>query len=232
MDNIKKIAIIGLGDFGKALVKKLNQEGHEVIAIDIDLKTIEQIKDYCTHAVCLDSTDESALVAQGISDMDLIYLTSSANFEALIVTTKILIKHCSIEKIIVRYRNEIQKEILEKMFNIQTTFNPEEEAAKNMSLYATHKTKIKKSYSIIDDYEIIETQIPSSYIGQAIKEINLRKDFKLNILLVESKISAKEYERKEIDQDYIFKDGDLMLVFGKKDNIKRFLEFVEKNTKK
>jgi len=163
MKSIKKIAVIGLGDFGKALVKKLNEDGHEVTAIDRDLKTIEDIKDYCTHAVCLDSTDETSLLAQGIRDMDLIYLTSSANFEALIVTTKILEKHCPKERIIVRYRNEIQKEILEKMFNIHKIFNPEEEAAKNMSLLAKHHI-IGKSYSIFDNYEIIEVQVPKKIL--------------------------------------------------------------------
>ena len=32
--NRKKIAVIGLGDFGKELVKCLYEEKHEVIAID------------------------------------------------------------------------------------------------------------------------------------------------------------------------------------------------------
>ncbi len=225
---MSKIAVIGLGDFGKALVKKLNDDGHEVTAIDIDLKTIEYIKDYCTHAVCLDSTDESALVAQGISDMDLIYLTSSANFEALIVTTKILIKYCSLEKIIVRYRNEIQKEILEKMFNIQRTFNPEEEAAKNMSLQAKHKAMISKSYSIFDNYEIIELKIPKHFVNKSVKEIKFRDTFNLNILLVERKISDNEYEKNDVDPEYVFNENDLLLVFGRQDNIKKFLATLEK----
>ncbi|GIX41131.1 MAG: potassium transporter TrkA [Leptospiraceae bacterium] len=221
MKSIKKIAVIGLGDFGKALVKKLNEDGHEVTAIDIDLKTIEEIKDYCTHAVCLDSTDETALVAQGIRDMDLIYLTSSANFEALIVTTKILEKHCPKEKIIVRYRNEIQKEILKKMFNIQRIFNPEEEAAENMSILAKHRF-IGKSYSIFEDYEILEMEVPKKYIGKTIKETDIRSDFNINILLIKKKIDDN-YIKKSVTPDYILKEDDLLLIFGSQEDIKKFL---------
>jgi len=218
MKSIKKIAVIGLGDFGKALVKKLNEDGHEVTAIDRDLKTIEDIKDYCTHAVCLDSTDETSLLAQGIRDMDLIYLTSSANFEALIVTTKILEKHCPKERIIVRYRNEIQKEILEKMFNIHKIFNPEEEAAKNMSLLAKHHI-IGKSYSIFDNYEIIEVQVPKKYLDKPIKDIDIRSVYNINILMIKQK-------DKEIDvtPEYKLTNEDVLLIFGRQDNIKRFID--------
>jgi trk system potassium uptake protein TrkA len=218
MKSIKKIAVIGLGDFGKALVKKLNEDGHEVTAIDRDLKTIEDIKDYCTHAVCLDSTDETSLLAQGIRDMDLIYLTSSANFEALIVTTKILEKHCPKDRIIVRYRNEIQKEILEKMFNIQKIFNPEEEAAKNMSLLAKHHI-IGKSYSIFDNYEIIEVQVPKKYLDKPIKDIDIRSVYNINILMIKQK-------DKEIDvtPEYKLTNEDVLLIFGRQDNIKRFID--------
>lgn len=218
MKSVKKIAVIGLGDFGKALVKKLNEDGHEVTAIDRDLKTIEDIKDYCTHAVCLDSTDETSLLAQGIRDMDLIYLTSSANFEALIVTTKILEKHCPKDRIIVRYRNEIQKEILEKMFNIQKIFNPEEEAAKNMSLLAKHHI-IGKSYSIFDNYEIIEVQVPKKYLDKPIKDIDIRSVYNINILMIKQK-------DKEIDvtPEYKLTNEDVLLIFGRQDNIKRFID--------
>ena len=53
--NRKKIAVIGLGDFGKELVKCLYEEKHEVIAIDLNMELVEEIKDFCTNAVCLDS---------------------------------------------------------------------------------------------------------------------------------------------------------------------------------
>jgi trk system potassium uptake protein TrkA len=226
MSTTKKIAVIGLGDFGKALVKKLNQDGHEVTAIDKDLKTIEEIKDYCTHAVCLDSTDENALVAQGIKDMDLIYLTSSANFEALIVTTKILLNNCKKENIIVRYRNEIQKEILQKMFNIQRIFNPEEEAAENMSILAKHQS-VSKSYSIFEDYEILEIDIPKKDLGKKINELNLRSLYNINILLINQKANNKKIQIIP-HADYVLKENDTMIIFGKQEDIKKYLAKLEK----
>jgi len=145
-------------------------------------------------------------------------LTSSANFEALIVTTKILEKHCPKDRIIVRYRNEIQKEILEKMFNIQKIFNPEEEAAKNMSLLAKHHI-IGKSYSIFDNYEILEVQVPKKYLDKPIKDIDIRSVYNINILMIKQK-------DKEIDvtPEYKLTNEDVLLIFGRQDNIKRFID--------
>lgn len=219
----KKIAVIGLGDFGKALVKKLNEEGNEVTAIDKDIKTIEEIKDYCTHAVCLDSTDELALLAQGIQDMDLIYLTSSANFEALILTTKILQKYCPKERIIVRYRNEIQKEILEKMFSIQKIFNPEEEAANNMAIFAKHTHRmIEKTYLVFGRYELIEIEVPKKYYNKTIQETKIRDEYHLNILLIK-----RNEEEFEAVGDTVLREEDTIYVFGAQENIQKFIKSID-----
>ncbi len=222
---MKKITVIGLGDFGKALVKRLNADGHEVTAIDIDLKTIKDIKDHCTHAVCMDSTDEVSLLAQGIRDMDLVYLTSSANFEALILTTKILEKYCPKERIIVRYRNEIQKEILQRLFNIHKIFNPEEEAAENMALLARHKS-IGKSYSVFGNYEIIEFKAPYDFINKKVTEIKIRENYNLNLLLIKRE---EEGTMKEIliNPNMVVKENDLIYLFGTKEHITNFINKVK-----
>ncbi|MCX7905036.1 MAG: NAD-binding protein, partial [Caloramator sp.] len=71
----KKIAIIGLGDFGMNLAKHLTEKGAEVLAIDNDFDKVEEIKDSVTVAVRLDATDEKALKSQGIQDMDAVVIS-------------------------------------------------------------------------------------------------------------------------------------------------------------
>ena len=123
----KKIAVIGLGDFGRALVKHLHEEGHEVTAIDHDLPTIEKIKSNCTHAVCLNSTDEKALRSQGVEQMDTVIISAAQSFEVLIVTADIL-RRIFNGQLIVRYRTTLHKRILE-MLGEKELFTPEERPA-------------------------------------------------------------------------------------------------------
>lgn len=57
---MKKFAILGLGTFGESVAKSLTEKGAEVIAVDKDMSRVEDIQDYVSVAVRLDSTDENA----------------------------------------------------------------------------------------------------------------------------------------------------------------------------
>jgi D-arabinose 1-dehydrogenase-like Zn-dependent alcohol dehydrogenase len=70
MSKRKKIAVIGIGDFGKVLVKCLHKEGHEVLAIDEEAERIEEIKDFCSDVAIMNSTDEVAMSNMGFNDFD------------------------------------------------------------------------------------------------------------------------------------------------------------------
>ena len=83
----KRLAVIGLGEFGSLLVRHLYDAGHEVLAIDRDMERVENIVPDCTQSVCLDSTDANALKAQELEDMDAV-IVALTDFESLITTQK------------------------------------------------------------------------------------------------------------------------------------------------
>lgn len=56
-----KFIIIGLGHFGSALAEKLTHIGHQVVAVDSNMRLVELVKDGVTHAVCLNSKDPLAI---------------------------------------------------------------------------------------------------------------------------------------------------------------------------
>jgi trk system potassium uptake protein TrkA len=66
----KKIAVIGLGVFGIRVAIELSRKGADVIALDNDMERLDDVKEHVAHAVRIDSTDETALKAQGVQDMD------------------------------------------------------------------------------------------------------------------------------------------------------------------
>jgi trk system potassium uptake protein TrkA len=87
-----------------------------------------------------------------------------------------------------------------------------------MSLLAKHHI-IGKSYSIFDNYEIIEVQVPKKYLDKPIKDIDIRSVYNINILMIKQK-------DKEIDvtPEYKLTNEDVLLIFGRQDNIKRFID--------
>lgn len=216
----KKICVIGIGDFGRAVVSRLYEEGHEVTAIDRDLNTIEEIKDECTHAVCLDSTDEKALVAQSIDEMDVVILASAESFETLIVTTDILKRHCRRE-IIVRYRTEIQRKVLE-LIGVKNLFNPEKAAAESMAEQLSHQS-IRRSMILSDEFRLVEAVAPRVYEAQPLLRTNIKKEYNLNIVTIKRQGKDKEIILGIPDGDTIIHEGDILVLFGRLDDIERFL---------
>lgn len=102
------------------------RKGHEVLAIDNIHEEIEEIKDKCTAAVCLDATDENALRSQGLEDMDAVLISVAEKFEILIICADIL-KRLGVKEIYAGYKTPLHKRIL-RMICIQHIFNPEKKS--------------------------------------------------------------------------------------------------------
>ena len=96
-----KYAVIGLGRFGRRLATLLSDAGAEVAAIDHRREVVESIRDEVALAVCLDSTDEQALHAQGVDKVDVAIVGIGKDFENTVLTTVIL-KQLGVPRVISR----------------------------------------------------------------------------------------------------------------------------------
>ena len=65
----KSILLIGLGRFGRHMAVKLNDLGHEVMAVDSDEEKINDIADIVTNAQIGDSTNIQFLKRLGIDNL-------------------------------------------------------------------------------------------------------------------------------------------------------------------
>ena len=84
--------IIGLGIYGTNLAIDLTNMGHEVIGADVNHSLVDAIKDYISTAYILDATDESALTALPLNNVDLVIVAIGENFGASIRIVALLKK--------------------------------------------------------------------------------------------------------------------------------------------
>ena len=68
---MKNVLLIGMGRFGKYVALKLNELGHEVMAVDKSEERIEKVMDFVASARIGDATNKSFLTTLGITDYDL-----------------------------------------------------------------------------------------------------------------------------------------------------------------
>lgn len=225
-----KIIVIGLGNFGMSLAIHLSNTGNEVIVADHDLEKIEHIKNKVAHAVALDATNENAYHSLPLNNADLAIIAIGERNGAAIMSTAI-VKKLTKAKIIARSTSALEDTILEAM-GVDQIIHPEQEYAERF----TKKINLKGSidnFEIDDEYLVSEIEVGSALVGQTIQQSEFRKNFNLNIITILRKkehtnFLGRPMKKPEVvglpTPDMVFKTGDVLVVFGKDTDVKKFLK--------
>lgn len=231
-----KFAVIGLGQFGRSIALALAGRGAEVIAIDRDMSLVESVKEDVALAVALDATDEKALKSQNISEVDAAVVAIGEDFEARLLASVILLE-LKVKRIISRATSEKQKMILERI-GVKEILSPEETVGKNVAETLIHP-QLKNFFQLPDDFEIAEIKVPKRLIGKTLAEARITEKFDLNLITIkrdfpveQEEKPAKESKKSEHiikipKSNMEFKEGDIMILMGKNDDMDRFLELGE-----
>ncbi|WP_417609494.1 potassium channel family protein [Owenweeksia hongkongensis] len=217
-----KFAVIGLGQFGTAIAKKLAQKGAEVMAIDNDEERVEAIKDDVSYAVTLDATDGKALKSQNILEMDAVVVAIGENFQDLLLTTFTL-QELEVKRIMARVQGPSQRRILEKM-GIKEILSPEDEVGNNVA-ESLINPNVLMSMQLPDDYQIVEVKAPKNIFDRTLEDIGLRQKYEVNLVTL---LRKEEDGEKHIigvpSADTVLQEGDVIVLFGKTSHLTRFLE--------
>ncbi|KAB1064011.1 potassium channel family protein [Salibacter halophilus] len=224
-----RFAVIGLGQFGTAIAKKLSERGAEVLAIDNNEMNIQNIKDEVAYAVTLDSTDKKALITQGIKDMDAVVVAIGENFEALLLTT-VYLNELNVERIIARANGPQQRMILEKM-GVDEILSPEDEVGTVVAERLINPN-ILSFLQLPDDYEVVEIKAPKGIIGRTLDEVGLRDKYKLTVVTIK-RLFEEEKNGEKVMQEHVLgvpasntsiQKSDTLMVFGRVRDIEKFID--------
>ena len=177
--NKKTILLIGLGRFGLHIAKKLNELGHEVMAVDVNEERINQAVPYVTDAQIGNSTNEEFLKSLGINNFDLCIVTISDDFQSSLETTSLL-KELGAKKVVSRAERDGQAKFLLRNGADEIVY-PEKQLASWMAIkYSANH--ILDYIEIDNEHAIFEVSVPNSWVGKTIGEIDIRKKYGINIL--------------------------------------------------
>lgn len=229
-DSFKKIAVIGLGSFGKLLVKSLYDEGHEIVAIDKSLDEVEEIATFNQTSFQADCREKDILVKHDILSMDSVVLTMSDSFEDMLITIDRL-QEVGVKSILARYKTPLQKKILQLM-GVVDVFNPEETAAMNLAERLRYDS-LKNAIRLDGEFQIDEVQVPKRIVGKTLDEIKLLETYNLTLVTIKRLSSDPKHHRASDEKKYsilgivpydtIFKQEDTLLIFGKEKDLNLFL---------
>ena len=177
----KSFAVIGLGQFGRAVVDELLDNGMDVIAIDNNQEAINKVAKYLPTAFVADSTDETALRELGIKDVDAVIVAYGDNKEASILTTVIL-REFGIEQIIVRVDDDYYVPIMKKL-GATDVITPQKAAGQQLANRLGNED-YKDFYRLDSKYSIISIIINPGFVPVTLRELNSKEVYGVSIVLI------------------------------------------------
>ena len=108
---MKSILLIGVNHMGALIAERMQNLGHEVMAVDKVEERINEIQDIVTDAQIGDAVNEGFLRSLGVNNYDICFVTVADDFESSLITT-ILLKKLGARKVIARAKREIQETLL------------------------------------------------------------------------------------------------------------------------
>jgi len=222
--------IIGLGNFGASLAKKLTALGHDVIGVDKDMEKVEFFKDTIRNTVSMDITDIHALKSLPLNDCDHVIVCIGDDFGSSVKTIALL-KKLGVQKLYGRESSLIHKTVLNAL-GVSNTINPEYDTAVVFAEKLIMEG-VWSIYNITDEIKIAEVSIPVEYYGRKFSQLDREELQNITILslkIPDKKLSTPSLEKwsaldtEKIDKDLILEKDMRLVIKGRKGDIIDFLK--------
>lgn len=177
----KSYAVFGLGRYGFAVAKELQESGVEVLAVDVDLERVNDAAVKLSVCKCADVTEPEVIRQLGISNFDVVIIAMAGNLEASVMAVT-LCKEAGVPTVIAKCGSEMHRRILKRVGADQVVF-PENESgvrlAKNL-LSSGFVDIIELTRSV----SMVELDIRPDWEGKSLLELGLRKKYSINVVAI------------------------------------------------
>jgi trk system potassium uptake protein len=211
------VLVIGLGRFGAAAARELMRLGHDVLAVDRDEATINDIASDVTHAQQLDATDLDALKGIGAAEFDHAIVAISGDAEPSIFATMAL-KQLGVGNVVAKAGTALHGAILERVGADRVVYPEREMGVRVAHLFAY--PNVVDYLDVAPDFGLVMLRPPDSFVGRSLRELDLVTKFQL------SPIALRRGTRLTVNPsgDEQLEAGDMLIVIGRDHGLGRLPE--------
>lgn len=211
------VLVVGLGRFGTAAALELMALGHEVLAVDVDERLVNDVAPNVTHAVEVDASDEDALRSIGAGEFGHAIVAISGVTEASIFATMAL-RNLGVRNIIAKAATTLHGSILERVGADRVVY-PERE----MGTRVAHSLSIPNIEDYLDvapRFGIVKVRPPASFIGRTLRELDLAGRLSLTPIALRrgDNVTVNPHRDERIG------DRDELILIGRDDRLARLAE--------
>ena len=208
----KQYLVIGCGRFGSSVAKKMCQLGNEVMVIDKDEDSINNIAELVTHTAIVDVTEERDLKSIGLGNFDVVIVAISSDIRAYIMAT-VMAKEMGVPKVVCKAKDELQAKVLYKIGADKVVF-PERDMGIRLA-YNLASENILDQINLDPEYSIMEIVTPQNWVGKTIIELNLRAKYDITVLAVKTQSGLKVMP----SPNYKMQEKNILIIIGNTDKI-------------
>ena len=176
-----QFAVLGLGKFGRSVVKTLYNNGFSVLCCDIDEHVVQEIAPFATHVYQADVSEKATLEKLGIDNFDVVIIAFTNDFEAEAVTA-ITLKELGVHYILAKASGLRQKQIFEAI-GVDRVILPEEEMGERIA-YSFITNNFLEDIHRSGKYNIIEMKPHPQWVGKNLQSLKLRQAEGFNIIAI------------------------------------------------
>jgi len=208
----------------------LAELGHDVTGIDGNEDRVRALADHISLAMQLEATDEKALRAAGIEDVDVAVVSIGEHIEASLMVVS-LVREMGIKEIVAKAVTPLHGRILEKLGVTRVVF-PERE----MAIRVAHSLVVPNVLDFIElshKFSIAEVPAPAEFVGKTLREIGLRARFGLTTIAIKHgpKTSDGDFTNVAPGPDDRIEAGDTLALLGSNENLGQLDQLLKRAAK-
>ena len=212
------VLLIGMGKFGRTLGEKLLGMGDEVMIVDKCEDVINSLAPRYTNALIANCMSLDNLETMDIPSFDVCVVAIGEDFQASLEITSNL-KDCGAKKVVSRATTEIQRKFLLRVGADEVIY-PDADIAEKLAVRLNTENVIN-FVDLDSQYAIFEIELPKKWLKTSLVEDIPRGNYGMNILTIKN----SDEIIYTLAGDYVFREGDRLLVFG---NTEKLLAFTNK----
>ena len=209
------VLLIGMGKFGRELGERLLGMGDEVMIVDKNEDTVNALSSRYTNALIMNCMVIDNLRSMDIPSFDVCVVAIGDDFQASLEITSNL-KDLGAKKVVSKASTEIQRKFLTRAGADEVIY-PDKDVAEKLAV-TLNSANVINFIELDNEHAIFEIETPKKWIRKRLIDVNPRGKYGMNILTVKKENNVIS----TIDGNYVFEEGDLIVVFGNTSAILRF----------
>ncbi|MBQ8868324.1 MAG: Trk system potassium transporter TrkA [Oscillospiraceae bacterium] len=203
-----KIIVAGCGKIGTTIIASLSKEGHDIVALDISAKALEEITNiYDVMCICGASTDCNILSEAGVEQAEL--FVSVTGSDEINMLSCFLAKKMGAQNTISRIRsphyNENSLGFVKQQLDLNVSINPEQMVARALYDILRFPSAVNIETFSARQFEMIELRLKPDSLFDGLSLAEIRKKYPGNYLIG---MVQREDEIFIPDGNFVIRGGD------------------------